>query len=171
MSCSLSRRLQITLEIVKGFDGAAQEFTYVPLWDRTNWSDRIDRNRIREMLMKHSAAILLVVFTALLALQPLAAAEKLRFNRDIRSILSDKCFACHGNDKNKRSVDMRLDQRDSALAAKAIVPGKPEESEVLRRILSDDPDVVMPPPHAKLGRLNSAQVATIRQWIAEGADY
>lgn len=99
------------------------------------------------------------------------AAEKLQFNRDIRPILSDKCFACHGNDKNKRSVDMRLDVRDSAVREKALVPGKPDDSLALERITSDDPDIVMPPPHAKLGKLTPEEVAKIRQWIAQGAEY
>lgn len=99
------------------------------------------------------------------------AQRRLRFNRDIRPILSDKCFACHGNDKNKRVVDMRLDVRDSAIAAKAIVPGRPDESEALKRIESDDADLQMPPPSSKLGRLSQAEVARLRQWIAEGAEY
>lgn len=99
------------------------------------------------------------------------AAEKLQFNRDIRPILSDKCFACHGNDKNKRSVDMRLDVRDSAVRERALVPGKPDESLALERITSNDPDIVMPPPHAKLGKLTPEEIAKIRQWIAEGAEY
>lgn len=99
------------------------------------------------------------------------AADRLRFNRDIRPILSDKCFACHGNDKNKRSVDMRLDVRESAVSAKSIVPGRPDESEAVKRMVSDDPDVLMPPPNSKLGRLSPSDVAKIRQWIAEGAEY
>ena len=100
-----------------------------------------------------------------------SAAEPLHFNRDIRPILSDKCFACHGNDKNKRSVDMRLDVRESAVTAGAIVPGKPDESAALERMLSDDPDMQMPPPHAKLGKLSPEEIQKIRQWIAEGAEY
>lgn len=117
--------------------------------------------------MCRSFSLLAVLF----AVSSADAADKLQFNRDIRPILSDKCFACHGNDKNKRVVDMRLDIRDSAVKEKAIVPGQPEESEALRRIVSDDREVLMPPPNSKLGRLTPAEVATIRQWVAEGAEY
>ena len=98
-------------------------------------------------------------------------AEKLQFNRDIRPILSDRCFACHGPDKNKRSVDMRLDVRESAIENLAIVPGKPDESQMLHRIIAEDADVQMPPPSAKLGRLTKEEVDTLRRWIAEGAEY
>src|SRR5215213_10282350 len=79
------------------------------------------------------------------------------FNRDVRPILSDKCFACHGPDANKRKADLRLDLAEKAYAPaesgeKAIVPGKPEESELLKRITSKDADDLMPPPkeHKKL---------------------
>ncbi len=119
-------------------------------------------------MIRHS---ILLFVGSLCVVGELAAADRLQFNRDIRPILSDKCFACHGNDKNKRSVDMRLDVRDSAVGVKAIVPGKPDESAALARMASDDPDVVMPPPHAKLGKLTPEEVAKIRQWIAEGAEY
>jgi hypothetical protein len=67
--------------------------------------------------------------------QPAWAEDRLQFNRDIRPILSDKCFACHGNDKNKRVVDMRLDVRDLAITTKAIVPGKPDDSAALTRMM------------------------------------
>ncbi|MDA0658762.1 MAG: DUF1553 domain-containing protein [Planctomycetota bacterium] len=99
------------------------------------------------------------------------AVEPLLFNRDIRPILSDKCFACHGNDPNKRTADMRLDVRESAITARGIVPGRPDESEALTRMMSDDPDVQMPPPGSKLSRLSPHEIAIIRQWIAEGAAY
>lgn len=99
------------------------------------------------------------------------ATEKLEFNRDIRPILSDRCFPCHGPDKNKRSVDMRLDVRESAVENLAIVPGKPHESQILHRVAAEDPDVQMPPPSAKLGRLTKEEVDTLRRWIAEGAEY
>src|SRR5436190_9097575 len=76
------------------------------------------------------------------------ADESVNFNRDIRPVLSDKCFACHGLDKNARKADLRLDQRQSAVDKKAIVPGKPADSALTERIFSTDPDVVMPPPKA-----------------------
>ena len=101
--------------------------------------------------------------------------EKIRFNRDIRPILSDHCFACHGFDKNKRDSGLRLDIREEALrpaksGSTAIVPGAPEASEFVARILSEDPDDVMPPPKAHKA-LSSEQKSLLRRWIAEGATY
>ncbi len=84
------------------------------------------------------------------------AAEPVQFNRDVRPILSDKCFACHGPDSAKREAGLRLDRRELAIrpldsGSTAIVPGEAEASELLERVRSTDPDVVMPPTHAKLG--------------------
>lgn len=97
------------------------------------------------------------------------------YNRDIRPLLSNNCFYCHGPDEKKREAKLRLDVRESALAehdsGHAIVPGKPEESELLTRILSHDKDEVMPPPKAKKAPLTGEQVATLRRWIEQGAPY
>lgn len=101
-------------------------------------------------------------------------AEKLSFNRDIRPILSDACFQCHGPDEAKRKAGLRLDQRESALKKlesgdTAIVPGKPQESELLKRIVAHD-DTAMPPKN--IGKtLSKAQVELLTQWIATGAEY
>src|SRR3954467_7093536 len=76
------------------------------------------------------------------------APRKLQYNRDIRPILSDNCFACHGPDKNKRKAKLRLDLREEALSVEAFVPGKADESELVRRIFSKDDEEVMPPPEA-----------------------
>ena len=92
------------------------------------------------------------------------------FNRDIRPILSDHCFACHGPDGGKRQADLRLDDRESALAAGAIRPGRPEESGLVARIGSLDPDLVMPPPEAHKP-LDAAERDLLVRWIAEGAEY
>ena len=104
-----------------------------------------------------------------------APADAVRFNRDIRPILSDNCFACHGPDEDDRGGDLRLDVRAEAIADRGgmtpIVPGKPEESEILRRILSHDADEVMPPPRAKKPKLTAAQVDLLRRWIRDGAVY
>jgi mono/diheme cytochrome c family protein len=108
---------------------------------------------------------------------PVSAADRpVSYNRDIRPILSDKCFACHGPDHGKREADLRLDIRDLAIKplasdSTAIVPGKPEASELLRRVTAASPDEVMPPPHAKLGRLTPAEIDTLRRWIASGSAY
>jgi hypothetical protein len=100
-----------------------------------------------------------------------AAAGKLQFNRDIRPILSDKCFHCHGPDSKNQKADLRLDERAAAIKDGHITPGKPDKSLILERILTDDPEEVMPPPKSKLGKLTPAEAATLKQWIAEGAEY
>ena len=119
-----------------------------------------------KMLFRPHAAFLLLLLPPVL----LTAEEKLDFNRDIRPILSDKCFQCHGPDEETLEGDVRLGERASAVGAKAIVPGSPELSEALARILSDDPDEVMPPPKTKKV-VTPAEAETLRRWIAEGAEY
>ncbi len=100
---------------------------------------------------------------------------RIDFNRDIRPILSDRCFACHGPDKEDRQAGLRLDLRDAAIAALesgavAIVPGVAEKSEAIARVTSTDPDVVMPPP--RLGKpITPAEADLLKRWIAEGAEY
>ncbi len=78
-----------------------------------------------------------------------SAEPRVEFNRDIRPILSDKCFACHGPDAGTREADLRLDQRDEAVMDRGgyhvILPGQPEDSELIERVASDDPDLRMPP--------------------------
>ncbi len=98
----------------------------------------------------------------------------LRFNRDVLPILAENCFACHGFDKSSRQADLRLDTRAGATTTNegvtAIVPGRPEASELMTRILSTDPDEMMPP--TKSGKhLSAAQKETLRLWIAQGAEY
>ncbi len=96
-------------------------------------------------------------------------AGEIEFNRDIRPILSDRCFACHGPAESDREADLRLDVEESAKAS-AIVAGNAAESEVVVRIFSDDPELKMPP--ADSGKSLSPQERDlIKQWIAEGAEY
>ncbi len=90
------------------------------------------------------------------------------FNRVIRPILSDRCYLCHGPDAAKREADLRLDDRDAAIQAGVLVPGKPEESPMYRRMLSDDPDEVMPPPGSHL-TLTGEEKEAVRSWIERGA--
>jgi hypothetical protein len=97
--------------------------------------------------------------------------DLVEFNRDIRPILSDKCFFCHGPDSAKREADLRLDDRDAAVTHGAINPDEPAASEMLKRVLSADPDLQMPPPSAKLGRLTEQEITLLRQWIEQGAEY
>ena len=105
----------------------------------------------------------------------LGAAESLDYNRDIRPILSEKCFKCHGPDARAREAKLRLDVRAEAIAARrdgafAIAPGKPGESEVVWRIESKHDDERMPPADSNL-TLSVAERAVLRRWIAEGAEY
>jgi len=96
--------------------------------------------------------------------------RKVEFNRDVRPILSENCFACHGPDKSHRKADLRLDLREEALKKEAFVPGQPDESELLYRVLSDDPEEIMPPPDAhKI--LTAAQKDILKRWIESGAEY
>ena len=90
------------------------------------------------------------------------------YNRDIRPILSDKCFKCHGPDANAREADLRLDQRDVAIDFGAIVPGNPDESSLIERVSSDDPDLRMPPTGDPL---TIDEVAALKSWIDGGATY
>jgi hypothetical protein len=101
---------------------------------------------------------------------PVCAADDIEFNRDIRPILSENCFRCHGPSSASREAELRLDQRESAVERGAIAPGKPDESELVRRIFADDPDEVMPPPSTKKS-LTTAQKDLLRRWIAAGAEY
>jgi hypothetical protein len=121
----------------------------------------------------------LAIFGSILISAPMssrAATEPLQYNRDIRPILSDRCFKCHGPDKASRKASLRLDIAEEAYAERkkkgkfAIVPGKPDSSLVCRKIFSSDPDDQMPPPDSNLS-LTAAEKATIRRWIAEGAKY
>ena len=96
--------------------------------------------------------------------------SKIEFNRDIRPILSDKCFACHGPDSASRKADLRLDQRDAAVEFGAIKPGEPQSSTLAERIFSDDPDLQMPPASSHK-KLTAEQKELLKQWIAEGAEY
>lgn len=100
----------------------------------------------------------------------LAAVEQVQFNRDVRPILSDKCFFCHGPDPSHRKGDLRLDLREEAIKSGSIVPGDVAKSSVLERIFHSDPDELMPPPDSKRV-LSEAQKETLKRWIEEGAEY
>jgi hypothetical protein len=104
----------------------------------------------------------------------MATADEIRFSRDIRPILSDKCFACHGPDESQRQADLRLDTPEGATADlggyAAVVPGDPDNSSLIARIRSTDPDQVMPPAtHPK--RLSDREKKLLETWIRAGAKY
>jgi len=93
--------------------------------------------------------------------------ESVSFSRDVLPILSDNCLSCHGQDESHRKADLRLDTHEGALAV--IKPGQPEASDFLARILTDDPDEVMPPPKSHKPKLTAEQADIMRRWIAQGA--
>ena len=114
-----------------------------------------------------------LLYVILLILFPLHLGA-VDFNRDIRPILSDKCFACHGFDEETREADLRLDTKEGAFVDlggyKAFQPGKPDDSEAWIRITTDDEDDIMPPTdfHKKL---TDEEKSLIKEWINEGAEY
>src|SRR6185503_1204321 len=104
-----------------------------------------------------------------------AAARPIEFNRDIRALLSDNCFACHGPDENKRKAKLRFDVKEDAFKPTkdgdyAIVPGDLKKSILIQRITSKDEEEVMPPP--KTGKkLTAQQIDLLKRWISEGATW
>lgn len=100
--------------------------------------------------------------------------ESVDFSSQIRPLIASKCLACHGPDEGSRKAKLRLDLREEAIAphkhGRPIEPGNPDGSEILKRIASTDPDVVMPPPEAK-NPVKPEEMATLRRWIAEGSAY
>ena len=115
-----------------------------------------------------AASALAVCFQVLAGIS--ASAAPLSYNQDIRQILVENCFGCHGADSAGRKADLRLDDRDAAVESGAIVPGDPDSSVALDRIFSDDPEEVMPPPSIKKV-LTPEQKELLKRWIAEGAEY
>jgi hypothetical protein len=99
-----------------------------------------------------------------------AQPRRVDYTWDVRPILADNCYRCHGPDAKSRQAGLRLDQKQTAYA-QAITPGKPSESELIRRITSKDPAYAMPPPASSAKSLTGAEIATLRQWIQEGAEY
>ncbi|MCA8969544.1 MAG: PSD1 domain-containing protein [Planctomycetes bacterium] len=103
-----------------------------------------------------------------------AQAARVDFNREIRPILSDRCFQCHGFDARARKADLRLDtlagQRETREGKTPVVPGDPDASELVRRIESDDPDHAMPPKSSAL-KLSDEERALLRRWVQEGAEF
>src|SRR5688572_24570704 len=110
----------------------------------------------------------------LLVLCASAAEPSVEFNRDVRPILADHCFQCHGPDANQRQADLRLDMPEAAAANReggpVVVAGQPDQSELWRRITSADADERMPPPD-KGRKLTDSEVTTLKQWILNGARF
>ena len=123
----------------------------------------------------HSSVVWLTAVTVSLSALVHGAEPPLDFNRDVRPLLSDRCFACHGPDAGDRQAGLRLDLRETATAALesgavAVVPANTAASELFTRITSTDPDLVMPPPH--VGKpITPAEARILERWIASGAEY
>src|SRR5688500_6049582 len=104
-----------------------------------------------------------------------AQAAAVDYARDVLPILSEKCYHCHGPDATARQAELRFDRKDGGAFrvvddVAAIVPGKPDESQLVRRIASDDPDVVMPPAE-DIRKLTPKQIETLTKWVEQGADW
>jgi len=115
------------------------------------------------------------MYSCCLARLAMSAEGTIDYSRDIRPILADRCYGCHGPNEEGRESGLRLDVRESALAEadsgkRAIVPGKPRASEMIRRILAEDADERMPPPHSHK-TLAPEEIEKLRQWIHQGADW
>ena len=120
-----------------------------------------------------ASAMMLFASTTLGAAEAQPAASPVDFSRDIRPLLSDRCFHCHGPDEKDRKGGFRLDQKKSAFGEAEsgehpIVAGKPEASELVRRITADDPDERMPPAESNK-KLSAAEIELLRRWVREGA--
>ncbi len=147
---------------------------------------RLARQRVKSHFAGFAFALLTVSFGLFSPMQSPAAdatqsdrptkdSPRVDFNRDVIPILSANCFKCHGPDGENRKSGLRLDRRDAAVAPAesgktAIVPGMPDESELVRRIFADDPDERMPSKDSGK-QLTDAQKQTLRRWIGEGAEY
>ena len=106
------------------------------------------------------------------------ASKLVSYNRDIRPLLSDKCFSCHGPDVSKVKAGLRLDLPASAFGELeknkghyAIVAGQPDKSELIKRISSNDPAIMMPMPESHLTRLSTEEIKLFKRWIEQGAKY
>ena len=116
------------------------------------------------------AAIVALLLLARAMASPQLTRGEVEFNRDVRPILSENCFVCHGPGKEDRKANLRLDLREVALEHKAIVPGNPAQSKIVQHIFSTDPKQIMPPPESNK-KLTAAEKTTLRDWIAAGAKY
>jgi mono/diheme cytochrome c family protein len=141
--------------------------------DRGDWT--IDNVRVEAKPAPADVAARLESAAEPRSFEKKASAKSVRYNRDIRPILSENCFVCHGPDSASRKAGLRLDRFAEATAKRkdsepAIVPGDLSRSEAMRRILTKDEDDVMPPPKSKK-KLTAKQIELIRTWIAQGAEY
>lgn len=149
----LMRRIRTRLMTV---DAVAT--TPTPPWRRQGIARRLG------MVLAVNAALMLMIAAISTADEPV------QFNRDIRPLLSDNCFFCHGQDGNQRQAGLRLDQREEAIDAGVLIPGDAEASELAVRIFSEDPDLQMPPADSNRA-LSEDEKQLLKRWIDQGARY
>ena len=149
----------------------AKDFSMVHACAHDCWQWKQPSHVLKQNLWR---AGLVCFFALLVAIGQVASADDPSFTRDIKPLLSNRCFRCHGPDAAERQGDLRLDTADGATADRdghsAIKSGAPDESELIKRITSTDPDFVMPPPEGG-ERLSVAHVDLLRRWIQAGAQY
>ena len=137
-----------------------------------SYSLRTGQLAVGNFRLARSVALIICVAAWSMTLTRVARSDRatIDFNRDVRAILSDKCFLCHGPSDEMREADLRLDQRSTAVTLGAIVPGDPSASELVSRVTSRDPEVRMPPPST--GKTVTREEAELlKQWISEDANY
>lgn len=122
------------------------------------------------MSAQHSIQIWIIILSTTLSWSAIGHSQDLKYNKDIRPILAENCFKCHGPDQRLREADLRLDDRVVAIERGALVSGEPDESEIISRIESGDSDSVMPPP-ASNKSLTTEQKKLLRKWVEQGAKY
>ena len=132
------------------------------------------RDRFRMVAVPPPLAAVLFGLLGLSSSTASAAESGVDYTRDVRPILAENCFACHGPDDKARKGNLRLDVREDALrggkSGAAVVPGQTDQAQLIKRITSHDPEELMPPPDSEK-KLTAAQVETLRRWIAAGAEY
>jgi len=157
-------------DVKMGMEMSLVRFPAQPIGDIPGSSEEMVVNRAT-----HGMSWLIVCVGLLIGSGSVAAFDGVQFNRDVRPILAESCWRCHGFDPKKRQAGLRLDVRETALrpadsGLPVIVPGKPEKSELFARITAQDESVRMPPPGAH-PQLTASQIETLRTWIAQGAVY
>ena len=136
---------------------------------RLELADELPSIRLARGLVINVISHIVLFSTCILGTQA-TADEPVDFNRDIRPILAENCFYCHGQDGNKRQADLRLDIRDLAIQAKAFVPGNATDSSLISRIHSTDADEQMPPPKSNR-KVSIEQKRLLESWVNQGAPY
>ena len=125
-------------------------------------------------MMRLQTALIAICLLLTATSHATAADEQVNYTRDVRPILADLCYTCHGPDENARATDLRLDQQENALGDlggyRAVIPGDIDASVLVERITSDDPDLRMPPVDAQR-HLKPEQIDTLVRWIDQGADW